>query len=130
MKLFNVGIKGIIEKDGKIFIAKSPGEHGYWEFPGGRIDDDESIEQALTRELNEEVPGIQNIKLHELVYADRIPRDIAPDVSLVLLFYRVTADIPKDLQISDEHQEYTWATRKEALALTTESTKSAIEALK
>jgi 8-oxo-dGTP diphosphatase len=50
-------VGGIIRKDGKILIAQR-GQHkslpGKWEFPGGKIEDGESPEQALERELLEE----------------------------------------------------------------------------
>ncbi|ERM55081.1 7,8-dihydro-8-oxoguanine-triphosphatase [Vibrio mimicus CAIM 1883] len=42
----------------EIFITKRP-DHlhkgGFWEFPGGKVEAGESIEQAMTRELDEEV---------------------------------------------------------------------------
>ena len=47
----------IIWKEDKILIAKrAKGEHleGLWEFPGGKIDKDETAEQCLQRELFEE----------------------------------------------------------------------------
>ncbi|ENM5934053.1 8-oxo-dGTP diphosphatase MutT [Vibrio mimicus] len=42
----------------EIFITKRP-DHlhkgGFWEFPGGKVEAGESIEQAMARELDEEV---------------------------------------------------------------------------
>jgi len=53
---------GVIEKDNTILIAKrQKGQHleGFWEFPGGKVEAGESAEDALIRELQEEV----NIKV-------------------------------------------------------------------
>ena len=47
----------IIEKDGKILIARrAEGQKlaGKWEFPGGKVEDGESPEECLKRELEEE----------------------------------------------------------------------------
>lgn len=109
MKNFNVGIKGIVKrKDGAVLLLKKSGSESFWEFPGGRIDDDETILQTLHRELGEEVQGIANICNEELVYAHRLQRDIAKDTSLVLLYYTVDADVPEDFEVSDEHSDFTW----------------------
>lgn len=49
---------GIIQRaDGKLFVQKrhAPQSYdGYWEFPGGKVDEGESAEDALRRELQEE----------------------------------------------------------------------------
>ena len=47
----------IIEKDGKVLTARrKSGKHlaGYWEFPGGKIEGNETPEECLHRELLEE----------------------------------------------------------------------------
>jgi mutator protein MutT len=49
---------GIIRKDGQILIARRPkGTHlaGLWEFPGGKQEDGESLENCLEREIREEL---------------------------------------------------------------------------
>jgi 8-oxo-dGTP pyrophosphatase MutT (NUDIX family) len=117
-KLFNVGIKGIIVRDGKVLILKNKGISDGWEVPGGRIDANETIEDTLIRELKEELPNVTDISIGEMVGAQRIQKDIKPDVSLVLVFFSVTADFDgEEPKLSNEHSEYKWADRKEALDL-------------
>lgn len=48
----------IIIEDGKVLLARrAKGEKlaGYWEFPGGKREDGETIEQCLVREIREEL---------------------------------------------------------------------------
>jgi 8-oxo-dGTP diphosphatase len=52
---------GIIRKDGSFLLARrSSGEKlaGFWEFPGGKLENGETPEACLERELKEEL-GIQ-----------------------------------------------------------------------
>jgi mutator protein MutT len=49
---------GLIFKQGEILIAKRPsGYHlaGLWEFPGGKQEPDETLEECLEREIMEEL---------------------------------------------------------------------------
>lgn len=48
----------IRNKDGKILIAKrnlQKSQGGLWEFPGGKIEEGESKEEAIVREIKEEL---------------------------------------------------------------------------
>ena len=48
----------MLRADGKFLLAQRPANKvyaGYWEFPGGKIEDGESAERALARELHEEL---------------------------------------------------------------------------
>jgi len=48
----------LLDGDGRLLIAKRPPGRplaGLWEFPGGKVEDDETPEHALARELAEEL---------------------------------------------------------------------------
>lgn len=51
-------VAAVVERDGKILICQrgaGDSHPGKWEFPGGKIETGESAEQALARELEEEL---------------------------------------------------------------------------
>ena len=56
MKTINV-VAAIIEKDGRIFATqRGYGDYkDWWEFPGGKIEAGETPEEALVREIREEL---------------------------------------------------------------------------
>ncbi|OGI39635.1 MAG: DNA mismatch repair protein MutT [Candidatus Muproteobacteria bacterium RBG_16_62_13] len=59
--MIDVAAAVIRRTDGRILLAERPAGKpwaGYWEFPGGKIEAGESVLQALTRELHEEL-GIE-----------------------------------------------------------------------
>lgn len=66
MKVVKV-VAAIIKKDGKIFATqRGYGDFkGGWEFPGGKIEDGETPEQALVREIKEELDT--EIEVGELI---------------------------------------------------------------
>lgn len=53
-----VAAAALIDRDGRVLVQKRPegsSHPGLWEFPGGKIETDESPEAALVRELREEL---------------------------------------------------------------------------
>ncbi len=113
IKQFHVGIKAVIKDDrGVLFIKHA---RGYWDFPGGRIDDDEDLEQTLIREINEEIPGTENINIQAMQAVHRAEKGINDDLGLVLIYYLVRAKVPDPVELSHEHTDYLWVSSKELI---------------
>lgn len=81
-------VAAVIERAGRILIAQRRADSRHplkWEFPGGKVEQGETPEQAVVRELEEElairarVDG--EIMRYEYQYEDRPP--------ILLIFYRV-----------------------------------------
>jgi 8-oxo-dGTP diphosphatase len=57
-KQVEVAVGVLIDRDGEFLLtSRPPGKvyAGYWEFPGGKVEPGETVEQALRRELIEEI---------------------------------------------------------------------------
>lgn len=99
-------VAGIIWSDDKfsVLISKRP-EHlhqgGYWEFPGGKLEQDETEEAALARELYEEL----NIRFSSCEKFHDIDFDY-PDKQVKLAFYHVY-NIYGDI-LANEQQQWCW----------------------
>lgn len=79
----------VVNADADILIAKralDAHQGGLWEFPGGKVEEGESVEQALSRELFEET-GIRVEQARPLI---RVHHDYA-DKSVLLDVWRVDA---------------------------------------
>ncbi|WP_293747116.1 8-oxo-dGTP diphosphatase MutT [uncultured Paraglaciecola sp.] len=86
MKVVEVAV-GVIKQGNKIYISKRADnlhQGGKWEFPGGKREANETIEQALSRELSEEI-GIQVTKQSQfmLIEHDYGDKKVRLDVRLV-----------------------------------------------
>ncbi len=61
LKLLFVVACALVDPDGRVLLARRPADKphgGLWEFPGGKVEPGETPEQAVVRELREEL-GIE-----------------------------------------------------------------------
>jgi 8-oxo-dGTP diphosphatase len=75
--------------DGRFLLAQRPAGKvyaGYWEFPGGKVEPDEPLEQALARELHEEL-GVDVRRAYPWI----VQRYRYPHAHVQLHFFRVLA---------------------------------------
>ena len=104
---------GLIQKEGKVLLGQRPKGNslaGQWEFPGGKIELGESPEQALERELREE------LDIHAEIGALRLATTHSyGDKGILLLFFDVHfwKNEPKTVQ----HSELKWVPIGEILSL-------------
>ena len=80
-RLVLVAACALIDTDGRVLIAQRPDDKpmaGLWEFPGGKIEQDERPEDALIRELKEELAiDVQEACLAPLTFASHRYEDFA-----------------------------------------------------
>jgi 8-oxo-dGTP diphosphatase len=98
-------IAAVIERDGHILICKRKRgkQHaGFWEFPGGTLEDGETREQCLKRELREELAI--SAEVGDLICVSEYT--YTPDWTIKLLAYRTTV-IAGNFILND-HEEIRW----------------------
>ena len=79
MKVIIVSAVALIDRDGRVLIAQRPSGksmEGLWEFPGGKIEPGETPEDALIRELYEELGIETGVNLETLIDVGRLAEDI------------------------------------------------------
>ncbi|MEL7487857.1 MAG: (deoxy)nucleoside triphosphate pyrophosphohydrolase [Pseudomonadota bacterium] len=78
-KLLLVAACALIDRDGRVLLAKRPEGKafaGLWEFPGGKLNEGETPEEALVRELDEELGvNTQASCLAPIAFASRASDD-------------------------------------------------------
>lgn len=112
---------GVMKKDHLVFIAKrGSGVHeNMWEFPGGKVEANETKEQAIIRELKEELDiDVEVEKFLVDVMDQRV--DICIHVSAYL------CNIRKGTPVLHVHHAYAWVNAHELSSYTFESADEAI----
>jgi 8-oxo-dGTP pyrophosphatase MutT (NUDIX family) len=120
VRLFHVGIKALVtNKAGKILLVELPAwrdRPSYWDMPGGRMDEGESFQETLNRELQEEI-NCQYVGEPEIVgtVLSNITIPVGDtEVGLILMTFKVT--LPEDavIQLNDHETDFGWFAPEEA----------------
>lgn len=99
---------GILQRaDGALLFTSRPAGKvyaGYWEFPGGKVESGESVQQALARELTEEL-GLRVDPGDVMRWREQL---VDYPHALVRLHFCKLKRWTGDLQMR-EHQQYAWS---------------------
>ena len=104
-------VAAVIKKDNKYLIAqRNRDKHFafYWEFPGGKVNNNESFENALKSEILEELSI--NIKINNKISSERF-RDEKINVEV---HYFLCEKLDEEIILS-EHEDMKWVFKKNLL---------------
>ena len=103
---------------GEYFLLRRAAHRDYqagaWECVTGRVDQGENFEQALHREVREEIGAVVQIEF--IVATTHFFRgEPRPENELLGLIYGCTVKNPAEVSVGDEHSEGHWFTAQEAI---------------
>jgi len=108
-------VAGAILRDGRVLSAQRPigtasPIAGMWELPGGKVDSGETDQQALARELMEEL-GVQ-VRVHSFL-AEHSIQQATRNIHLVAYL----CELPHGEPVALEHAELRWLGPDELLSV-------------
>ena len=102
-------VAAIIKKNNQYLIAKRNRHKHFalkWEFPGGKVEFNETFEEALSREIIEEL-NIK-IKIHKKIATE----NFKDNKINIILHYFICTHLSGTIKLS-EHEEYAWIEKKD-----------------
>lgn len=116
------GVCGIfLAKDGLVLLGERSGQPGQWQFPQGGMEKGETIEEALHREMDEEV-GLRKIKIlrqTEEFIAYNFPEGLFKNTHFIgqqHIYFVLDGSMiaAESIEARDEFARFAWFTPQEA----------------
>ena len=102
-------VAAIIKKDNHFLIVQRNRKKHLglkWEFPGGKVQENETFEEALLREIKEELNITINI--HEKIAEEKYKDD---KIDIVLYYY--LCSLKNGMMKLNEHENFAWVEKKD-----------------
>lgn len=137
LNTYYIGVKAIIKAQdtGRILILEKNADNSgevFYDLPGGRIEDAETIPQTLSRELQEEI-GLDmspdKLSAHPIGMAQITSNLLNTDVGLCLAYVPLSVEHEFEPTLSSEHRIGTWYSQPELEALTVEHPHALMESI-
>lgn len=104
-KIQRISVKALIRKGDVVLLVQD--HKGKWEMPGGKIDFGERPEDALCRELEEEL-GFTRVIIKDIVNAwTFFVESDGVEYQFIVLVYEVISE-DEEVKKSDEHMHHEW----------------------
>lgn len=109
-------LTGIL-KDNDLFLVVKRNENddlypGAWEFPGGHLEDGETLKDGLKRELMEEISYIEDFNPIITHYFDEVKEKNNEFIHDLEIDFIVNVNKSKvNVKLSEEHSDYKWVTK-------------------
>ncbi|GAA4419436.1 NUDIX hydrolase [Georgenia halophila] len=92
-----VSVKGVVEHEGRFLLARN--ERDEWELPGGQLEEDESPERCVVREIHEET----GLTVGAGPLLDVWTFEVVPARSVLIVAYGCVLKSQPELVVSAEH---------------------------
>jgi ADP-ribose pyrophosphatase YjhB (NUDIX family) len=104
----------IIEKDNQILLIKRayPPKKDWWDIPGGFMDDEETVERAMTRELKEELHVSATLTGFVGAYTNTY---LYKGITIPTISEIVTATIEGEIKSGDDAKDFKFFPKHEVL---------------
>lgn len=113
-------LTGILKSDDLYLVVKRSEDDdlypGAWEFPGGHLEEGETLKEGLKRELNEEIGFKDDFNPIITHYFDEIKVKDNKKIHNLEIDFIINVDKSKvNINLSNEHTEYKWVPKNSEL---------------
>lgn len=113
-------LTGILKDKNEFLVVKRNEEDelypGAWEFPGGHLEEGETLKEGLARELKEEIGFETNFNPIITHYYDDVKKDGEKFIHDLEIDFIINVDKNSvNIRLSNEHCDYKWVTKESDL---------------